>query len=181
MKKARARRKFLAKRDKIIGAARERAQAAIEENIFSVGGFFDAEDYFIYLSFGSEVATNSIISALLSRGKRIYVPKICEGKMLAVKISGGMKINSFGIAEPVDTVKAEKIDVCVTPLAAADKQLRRVGYGKGYYDKFFAVNDCVKIGVCFSAQVSQKEIETESTDVPLDILVTEKGVLKREK
>ena len=101
--------------------------------------------------------------------------------MLAVKISGGMKINSFGIAEPVDTVKAEKIDVCVTPLAAADKQLRRVGYGKGYYDKFFAVNDCVKIGVCFSAQVSQKEIETESTDVPLDILVTEKGVLKREK
>lgn len=108
MKKVRARRKYLAKRDKLIGAARERAQSALEENLFSLGGFFDARDYFVYLSFGSEVATNNIISALVNRGKRVYVPKLSNGKMLAVKISGGMKVNAFGIAEPTDTIEAEK-------------------------------------------------------------------------
>ena len=180
MKKVRARRKYLAKRDKLIGAARERAQSALEENLFSLGGFFDARDYFVYLSFGSEVATNNIISALVNRGKRVYVPKLSNGKMLAVKISGGMKVNAFGIAEPTDPIEAEKIDVCITPLAAADRLLHRVGYGKGYYDRFFAENECVKIGVCFSAQFSEKEIETESTDVALDVLVSEKWIKRKE-
>lgn len=180
MNKKRARRIFSAKRDKLTPAEKERAEEKIEENLFSAEGVFDAEHYFVYLSFKSEVSTANIISRLISRGKKVYVPKMVNGRMLAVKISGGMTVNGYGIAEPKDTVEAERIDVCITPLVAADEALNRVGYGKGCYDRFFEEHpSCVKIGLCFAAQVSKKKIETEATDVPLDYLITEKGTEKR--
>lgn len=180
MKKKRARRIFSARRDRLLPSVRQAAQEKIEENLFALEGFAEHTHYFVYLSFKSEVSTANIISRLLNAGKKVYVPKIVNGKMLAVKISGKMTLNAYGIAEPADTAEAEKIDVCIAPLLAADKSLYRVGYGKGYYDRFFAEHDCVKIGVCFSAQRYAKNFEIESTDIPLDFAVTEKGTEKRQ-
>lgn len=180
MKKKRARRKFSAKRDRLLPSERQAAQAKIEEDLFALENFTAHEHYFVYLSFKSEVSTANIISRLYNLGKKVYVPKIVGGRMLAVKISGGMALNAYGIAEPKDTVEAEKIDVCITPLLAVDKSLHRVGYGKGYYDRFFAEHACVKIGVCFAAQRYKKNFETDGGDVPLDYAVTEKGTEKRQ-
>ena len=180
MKKDRARRIFSARRDRLSPAARERAERRIEENLFALDGFREHAHYFIYLSFKSEVSTANIISRLINEGKKVYVPKIVNGKMIAAEISGGMENNAYGIAEPRDTIEAGKVDVCITPLLAADKSLYRVGYGKGYYDRFFAEHDCVKIGILYSVQKYGKNFKTESTDIPLDYAVSEKGTEKKE-
>ena len=179
MKKKRARRKFSTKRDNLSPETRRLAEEKIEENLFSLKGFTDAENYFVYLGVGGEVPTANIISRLLNLGKNIYVPKISGEDMLAVRAGAKMKNNRFGIPEPEGTEEAARIDVCITPLVAADCALNRIGRGKGYYDRFFAAHPCVKIGVCYAAQVYKKTFDTEAGDVPLDFLVTEKGTEKR--
>lgn len=180
MNKTEARKNMRVLRDKLAESERAVFGAQIAENLFGIDGFWGFEDYFVYLSFGSEVATDEIIDGLLRRGKKVYVPKIIGGEMFAVKFKPPFAVNKFGVKEPTEAFYADKIDVSVTPLIAADGQFNRVGYGKGYYDRFFEKNACYKIGVCYSVQVAD-EIETEVTDVPLDMLITEKYVFERKK
>ena len=63
------------------------------------------------------------------------------------------------------------------PLVAFDG-LKRVGHGKGYYDKFLADHPCKKMGLAFDCQ-SVEGLECESFDVPLDVLITEKRIMSR--
>ena len=59
-------------------------------------------------------------------------------------------------------------------------QGNRMGYGKGYYDRFFeGKTDCVKVGVAYELQVAD-QLPTEENDLPVEYLVTEKGVWKRQ-
>ena len=67
------------------------------------------------------------------------------------------------------------------PLLAFDKNRNRLGYGKGYYDRYFSKtkkknNQIIKIGIAFSFQ-EFKRIPVNSTDVKLDYILTEKGIL----
>lgn len=84
-------------------------------------------------------------------------------------------INSYGIEEPVsgDTVGIEEIDLVLLPLLAFDKSGFRVGYGKGFYDRF--LKDCkrqtVKIGLSFFEAVDEIW-DVGSFDVPMDCCVT---------
>ena len=60
------------------------------------------------------------------------------------------------------------------------RQGSRMGYGKGYYDRFFeGKTDCVKVGVAYELQVAD-QLPTEENDLPVEYLVTEKGVWKRQ-
>lgn len=179
MKKQEARLFGLSARNNLPADLKADYDKIIFSNILSLKGFLDYEDYFVYMSYKSEVSTCELIKYLLSTGKTVFVPKVFGEEMQAVKYSLPLKKNSFGIYEPEKNEFATKISVCVTPLAAADKNLNRVGYGKGYYDKFFEKHDCVKIGLCYSSQVFD-EIEKEKNDVALDVLITEKYKIKEE-
>lgn len=177
MTKEKARKKYRAVRDKIKLSERNAAAVKVAETVLAMPETERARDFFVYLGFGAELSTETLISGLLMRGKNVYVPKLVGEDMLAVAISGGLTVNSFGIAEPNDTVVAQNIDVAVTPLIAVDRALNRVGYGKGYYDRFFAKNNCFRLGVCFAAQVADA-IECEPQDMPLNALITEKFILR---
>jgi len=167
-------------RDKLTENERKFFDAQISKNLLARAKFFNYADYLVYLNLGSEVSTDGITGELLRRGKNVYVPKIIGGEMFAVKYKPPFIVNKFGVKEPKETVFADKIDISVTPLIAADMQFNRIGYGKGYYDRFFEKNDCFKIGVCYSVQIADT-IDAEVTDAPLDMLVTEKYVLERKK
>jgi 5-formyltetrahydrofolate cyclo-ligase len=87
--------------------------------------------------------------------------------------------NTWGIMEPKQGIPTpnEKIDTVLVPLLSFDKKGNRVGYGRGFYDKFLAVIDCKKIGLSFFAPV--KEIEGMGPhDVPIDAAVTSEGFFK---
>lgn len=86
-----------------------------------------------------------------------------------------------GILEPASGEKVEKwetADLILVPGIAFDRRGGRAGTGAGYYDRFLATNPARKWGVCFSAQLLQGTLAQEPTDVRMDAIVTEKGIVR---
>ena len=135
--------------------------------------------FFVYNSFGSEVMTKKIADDLLARGKQVYMPRIDNQSMKCVKVYENSKLirNDFGILEPIG--KYEEIDdfVAIVPCLAVDKKGNRLGYGKGFYDKFLHNKKSVKIAICYDFQIID-EIEAEDFDVQMDFVVSDARVLK---
>lgn len=86
-----------------------------------------------------------------------------------------LRTNTWEIPEPVKGVPTpiEKIDAVLVPLLAFDKQGHRLGYGRGFYDRFLAGcrRDCLKIGLSFFEAVATIE-DVHDTDVPLNMVIT---------
>ncbi len=133
----------------------------------------------IFLSIAkfNEVDTGFFIRYFLENDIRIFLPKMIGDKIIAAEYTRDtkMEVNSWGIAEPASDEDSgiTNYDFIITPLLYCDPNGNRVGYGKGYYDGFFAsVNqECPKIGVGFFAPDVQIEDVSES-DVALHYLVT---------
>ncbi len=91
--------------------------------------------------------------------------------------------NSYGIPEPAGgkIIKPEQLDLVLIPLLAVDASGNRIGYGKGFYDRFLANcrPDCKKIGLSFEEPVT--EIVPDELDVPLDFCVTPEKVYNFKK
>lgn len=109
----------------------------------------------------------------------ICVPKVIDanGKMEAVVWEKGMPLapNKWGIPEPLSTsyVNSQNITTVVVPLLCFDQNGHRVGYGKGYYDRFLSrcSTECKTIGISCFAPIEKIE-DSLATDIPLDVVVT---------
>lgn len=90
-----------------------------------------------------------------------------------------LQIDRFGIPEPVThtEVNLTEIDAVITPLLAFDKEGHRLGYGKGFYDRFFASfkQNVVKIGVSYFSALEGK-LPSEENDIALDYCITPKKI-----
>lgn len=138
------------------------------------------KNFFIYKSFNGEVDTSLLIATLLGEKKTLAFPVIQGENMVAgIPASKEQKVSKFGTEEPKDYIPMDKVDVCVLPLLACDLSFNRLGYGKGYYDKFLKGKDCLKIGLCYDFQVVENIIAKE-WDIPLDIIITPTKIIKRE-
>ncbi len=132
-----------------------------------------------------EVNTENILHLLAGKDKEIVISKsdFETRQMSHFLLTDGtkIKVNSYGIPEPVDglEVPVKKIDLVIVPLLAFDKHGNRVGYGKGFYDKFLAScrPDVIKIGVSFfDPEVEIKDLF--EGDIKLDYCVTPEKVYK---
>ena len=85
-------------------------------------------------------------------------------------------INSLGIPEPISK-DVKYPDIILVPLVAFDKNLNRVGYGGGFYDRYIKkikkINNAIIIGLAYSFQ-KVKKISTDENDMKLDFIITEK-------
>ena len=89
-----------------------------------------------------------------------------------------LKVNNFGMLEPCLAKKPLVPDFMLVPLLAFDKNNNRLGYGKGFYDRFLKnKNKIITIGVAFSFQKYNK-LSVSNLDVKLDYILTEKGIKK---
>ena len=124
-----------------------------------------------------EIDTVFLLSVLHGRDKHVIVPKM-EGDTLTHYLltdNTQLKTNRWGVPEPVNGIEVQpaKIDVVFVPLLAYDKTGNRVGYGKGYYDRFLqkCKPEVIKIGL--SLFDPEEEIEDVlENDIPLDYCIT---------
>ena len=150
----------------------------------------------LYLAYDGEIDPFFLRKAIWALGKYCYLPTIAtDSKTLGFMPytpNSEMKTNSFGINEPsVDenlVVKPECLDLVFVPLVAFHESGYRVGMGGGYYDRSFAFlkNGAKKpflIGLAYQAQkltTDQMNIVRQSWDIPMQAIVTEEGVYKRD-
>jgi len=132
-----------------------------------------------------EVDTSAITRYLQFKnpGLKILVPKIniATGDMHHLRFDDEVELvhNAFGIAEPFsgEITEPDEIDLVLVPLLAFDQEGYRVGYGKGYYDKFLSQcrEDVIKIGLSFFEAVDAI-VDTNPFDVSLNYCVTPEQV-----
>lgn len=141
----------------------------------------DFSKIFVYVSMGTEVSTRGIITALLEE-KEIYVPyTLADNSMHAVRPRLPMDFVVCGMGN----VKSDnniyydgQADLIITPLLGFDSNCNRLGYGAGCYDRYFEkYPNGIKAGLAFSEQ--QCEISLESSDFPLDMIITPDGIIRR--
>lgn len=137
----------------------------------------------VFSSFGTEVVTLPIVDALVASGRRVALPRIEQADIVAVSYRTGeeMRPAAFGMDEPLggDLIAPGDLDVIVTPGLAFDRHGYRIGYGGGYYDRLFTKTrpDAVKVGICFAAQLVGP-LPHGGHDVPVDLIVTDAGVVR---
>ena len=146
---------------------------------------FNIVHCFLPIERQSEVNTNLFMDYLIEQQINIAISKSdLESNDLTHFIYDDSVIlskNKWGILEPEPEsgrpVKEVEIDMVLVPLTIFDKQGNRLGYGKGYYDKFLSLckPNCVKIGLSLLEAV-QTTIPTESTDIKLDYCISPSGL-----
>lgn len=148
---------------------------------------WDKTTYHIFLPIVSqkEVNTEYVLQILAGKDKNIVVSKADfetrEMTHFLLTDATKFKNNEYHIPEPVDGIEvpSNKIDVVFVPLLAYDEKGNRVGYGKGFYDKFLATcrPDCIKIGVSFFTPETSIEL-IDLLDVKLNFCVTPEAIYR---
>ena len=138
----------------------------------------------LYYPSNYEVNTMKLFEILKSRKNLVTsLPVITSKrtmKFLKWKLLEPLKVNSYGFLEPTTNTKTVSPDLVLVPLVAYDRFRNRLGYGKGYYDRFLGKylkkhKNILTIGIAFSFQ-KYKKIPTSKHDVKLNYILTEKGI-----
>ena len=136
---------------------------------------------FLPISKFNEINTLEFIKFLWSKKVNVFVPKIIDKDLISIKFTSETILiqNSWGILEPLSNQNEETVfDYVITPLLYCDSFGNRVGYGKGFYDKFFQTinSDAKKIGVNYFAPTDIID-DISELDVKLDYLITPDEIL----
>jgi 5-formyltetrahydrofolate cyclo-ligase len=136
---------------------------------------------FIYLSFDNEVETHGLISYFLEKGIDVNVPVIAEdGTIKAVCLDSmdDLEINRFGIAEPKrgSVTGPENISFVIVPGIVFDRDLNRIGYGKGCYDRYLKGMTAKKIALAYDFQIVP-HIKADANDIRMDMIITETEII----
>lgn len=163
---------------------RREAVARMENRFFSLASFRFAETILLYAPIKGEPDLLSFLPTFHKRGKRIALP-LChpENSTMTyhyVESLGDLSPGTFGVPEPspdlpVYTPSPDKHDLCIVPAVCFDRQGFRVGYGKGYYDRFLNSFCGTTIGVCYH-RFLLPEVPKGRYDRSVDLILTEKGV-----
>lgn len=138
----------------------------------------DANDIMLYLPLGMEVNIYPLITQLRKEQKNLYVPFMEGASFRLVKYRLPLYKKQFGIKEPKDSkqFRKQKLDMAIVPIVGMDATQRRVGFGKGMYDRFFEKNKKNIEEVIFVARslCYSKAIVTDHYDVKADIVIVPK-------
>lgn len=180
--KAALRRELLAQRDAV--PQREEKSRAVGDGVLALPAYQKARQVLLYLSKGSEVDTWKVFARALAEGKEVYAPRCLdgEGTMGFFQVTSPQELlqGRFGLWEPdprrCAPWRRREGALCLVPGIAFDRQGYRLGYGKGYYDRFLAGFSGTAAGLCFR-ELALERLPRGPQDRRVDVLVTEAGVL----
>jgi 5-formyltetrahydrofolate cyclo-ligase len=150
----------------------------IQDFLIKSKEFRSAEIIGAYYAFGSEVRTDVIIEQARSIGKKLALPSIEGENLTFYELSSGKYLvkGRFGIMEPLPYGLIDRMGMIVVPGIAFDKNGYRLGYGKGYYDKFLAKRKVFSVGLGYSFQLLEN-LPSGEHDKKLDAISTEDGIM----
>ena len=148
--------------------------AAIWRKIEALPAFLEASSVLLFWSIEGEPDTHAFISRAC-REKRVLLPRVTDGALEIVEYSPDRMVPGYrGIMEPdASSVCAnpDEVDFAVIPGMAFDPSGRRLGRGKGCYDRFLPLLHCLKAGVCDDSHIVD-EVPVEDHDIPVDLVIT---------
>lgn len=170
------RREVLSLRDNIPEKERERGRILITERICNHQMFCSSDILLAFVNYGSEIDTQDIISEALKKGKVVYVPRVEGEDMNFYRINSleDLCVGYKGIREPAEGAEAflysgkdaEKV-LMLMPGAVFDEGRNRIGYGKGFYDRYLSDKAGLQIrtiGIGYKCQLV-KELPAQDWDI----------------
>ncbi len=184
--KKKIRQEILACRDAISPVERKRQSDMIREKIKELPGFTSAEQLLLFVSYGSEPDTQELIMESLKKGKAVYCPVVFGETMEFYRIHSlkDLQEGYKGILEPVPSEEKKfipgKHDFMLLPGTVFDRAGNRIGYGKGFYDKYLSSGFAGETAaVAFSIQIVENgRIPAEDTDHKMNCIVTDKEIIR---
>ena len=179
--KNKLRRSLKARRLAMGKSEREQKDHEIRQNLMALPQLQLAKSIFCFISNAAEVDTRALIKLLMAQDRQLSVPKIvAEQPMQAVifKCWEDLEVAQLGILSPRNTKPvATTVDITLTPGLGFSPKGARLGYGRGYYDRWFATHGGgLKIALAYELQLVD-ELPTDENDVRVDLIVTEQRVI----
>ena len=188
-RKAKLRTSYLQKRNAMERETQIMAGKKIKDRVLAMKQVKLARTVFLYASYQSEVPTKELLQALLAAGKRVALPKVDGERMNFYAVTAWEELmpGYHGILEPephgAEPVLPREGDVMLLPGAVFDRKGNRIGYGKGYYDRYLSELEAAYrrlpycVGLCYHKQLWKGILPTEDTDRRMDGIVTERKVI----
>jgi len=171
---------MLRQRNSMALAEIESASRSVQSHATSCKEFQSARIVGGYVAIGSEIRTGLILDTSIKLQKKLALPRIREGDIEFCQVLSSdikdLEPGPYGTREPNSPPISEEIDFLAVPGVAFDTRGYRIGYGKGYYDKFLkSTRPKFCAGLAFEFQVIER-IPTMAHDAKLDAIITEKGI-----
>ena len=159
-------------------SARKAAAEEVFDRLEKTAAFLLADRIMMYHSLPDELYTHDFLRKWAGK-KRFYLPRIngVDLEVLPYEESR-LELGTFHIEEPTgnDVTDPSEIELVVVPAVAYDRNGRRLGRGKGFYDRFLKQTKATKVGVGYEFQLVD-QLPSEPHDIPMDIVITQKTTI----
>ena len=179
---------ILARRRALSREQWQSASLSAQERLIAREEFKRATCIALYAPAHNETDTFLILSTAFGAGKRVLYPAVCGDQMVFRQVDGieCLREGCFGILEPCSTGcdhQADEADLIVVPGVAFDHAGHRIGYGKGFYDRFLQHpgRTAHLVGLCHDFQLIDGTIPAEPHDIRMEMIVTDQRVLTIEE
>ena len=180
MNKQVLRKNYLNIRKDINGVDKRKYDNDIFNRIINLEEYKESKLILIYVSLECEVNTFKLIEYTLNIAKKVAVPKCEENNITFYEIKSlkDLEEGKFGILEPKANKPVTDFNnsICIVPGVAFDKQNNRIGYGKGFYDRFLKNYKGIKIGLTYKECICDK-IDSDINDIKMDKVIFNGGKL----
>ncbi|MGN1341361.1 MAG: 5-formyltetrahydrofolate cyclo-ligase [Oscillospiraceae bacterium] len=168
------RRELIARRRDILADVKKARDESIFKQLIPV--LEQCSGVFTYVSTDIEVDTRRLIDWCFEHNKPVYTPVSGDSELTFFQLCGwdGLNPGKFGIDEPTDrscTASGDARSLCIVPALCCDRNGFRLGYGRGYYDRFLSGFPGKSVVLCYSDFVS--EVPREAHDRCADMVITD--------
>lgn len=183
-KKAEVRQACLCQRSSLGENERKRKSQIIQQKLMDLPEFQLAHTVMLFLNFREEVETTAVAEATIAGKKKLVLPRCApHGILLPIEVRDliqDIEPGTYGIREPkltLGAVEPSEIDLIIVPGSGFDLQGNRLGYGGGYYDRFFMLLNPLtpRVALGFECQVIT-QVPVGKYDAKMTMLITEKKV-----
>ena len=184
MPKRSLRSRMLKQREGLAPEALSTASRAAQQLLLALPEYAAAGCVALYMAIRGEIDTTLLLERCLQDGKRVLMPAVCGETMVFRPVDSltALQPGCFGIPEPDPSGAAHDaaaFDLLVVPGVAFDHAGHRIGFGRGYYDRFLDHDgrSGALVGLCHDFQLIDENIPVEGHDIRMDKVVTDRRVV----